>query len=112
DLLLGLVAAAVGRGLPARELPLNRLFGVERESVFLRALADDCRREFGVDIPGENLHRTDFLQRPPPLRADVLLGNPPWANFADLPADEKDALKPLFVQYGLAPDRRRLLLGG
>jgi hypothetical protein len=42
----------------------------------------------------------------------VLFGNPPWANFADLPADEKKSIKPLFVRYGLAPDRRGLLLGG
>jgi hypothetical protein len=112
DLLLGLVAAAVRRGRPARELPLRRLFGVEREPRLLRELVRDGRREFGVEFPRENLHCTDFLLDPPHLRADVLLGNPPWANFADLPAGDKDALKPLFVRYGLVPDRRLLLLGG
>lgn len=111
-LLFGLVAAAVRRGRPARELPLRRLYGVEREPTHLRALVRDCRREFGVEFPRENLHCADVLLAPPRLRVDALLGNPPWANFADLPAAEKDALKPLFVRYGLAGDRRRLLLGG
>ena len=112
DLLTGLLAAGLRRGVPARELPVRRLYGIEREPAFLRELSRDCRREFGVAFPHENLHAADFLLAPPRLRADVLLGNPPWANFADLPMAEKAALKPLFVRYGLAPDRRRLLLGG
>src|SRR5689334_3637678 len=69
DLLLSLVAAAVRRGRAARELPLNRLFGVEREPAFLRALIRDCRHEFDVEFPTENLHRADFLLDPPALRA-------------------------------------------
>jgi hypothetical protein len=99
--------------VPPRALPLRRLFGVEREPAFLRALARACRREFGLEFPRENLFCADFLRTAgPAVGADVLLGNPPWVNFAALPAGEKEALKPLFVRYGLAPDRRRLLLGG
>src|SRR5687767_2769882 len=94
DLLLGLAAAARRRGVPVRELPLRRLFGVEREPAFLRALAHTCRREFGAEFPRENLSCTDFLRAAGAARADVLLGNPPWVNFADLPAGEKEALKP------------------
>src|SRR5581483_12155865 len=112
DLLLGLITAAVRRGRSAAELPLRRLFGVEREPDHLRELVADCLREFGVEFPRDNLYCTDVLTAPPELRADALLGNPPWANFADLPAAEKEALKPLFICYGLTPDRRRLLLGG
>jgi hypothetical protein len=112
DLLFGLIAAARRRGWAVRELPLHRLVGVEREPAFLRELVRTARREFGVELPREHFHGTDFLRAAPPLRAGVLLGNPPWANFGALPAAEKEALKPLFVRYGLAPDRRRLLLGG
>ena len=112
DLLLGLIATAMRRGWPAHELPVWRLFGVEREAPFLRALVDNCRREFGLEFPQENLRNVDILTGSLHLRVHALLGNPPWANFATLPAAEKAALKPLFVRYGLAPDRRRLLLGG
>ena len=103
------MAASMRRG---RELPIGRLFGIEREPAFLQELVNDCSREFGVEFPRENLSCGDFLRDPPLWRADLLLGNPPWANFTDLPAEEKSALKPLFVRYGLATDRRRLLLGG
>jgi hypothetical protein len=108
DLLFGLMEAALRRG---SELPVRRLFGVEREPELLRQLVRDCRREFDVEFQRENLYCTDFLLDLPRLKSDVLLGNPPWGNFADLPAGEKAALKPLFVRYGLANDRRRLLLG-
>jgi hypothetical protein len=112
DLMFALMAGAIRRGWPAHELPIRRLFGVEREPAFLRALARDCRREFGVDFPRENLHASDILVQPFYFRADILFGNPPWANFADLSTHEKALLKPVFVRYGLVPDRRRLLLGG
>src|ERR1700704_6151085 len=42
DLLLGLLAAAIGRGQTPRELPIERLFGIEREPAHLRELVDDC----------------------------------------------------------------------
>jgi hypothetical protein len=112
DLLLGLMAAAVRRGHPAKTLQVGRLLGIEREAEHLRALAAECQSEFGIAFPTENLFHADFLKRPPALRADFLLGNPPWANFSDLPPDEKAAIKPEFLRYGLADDRRRLLLGG
>jgi hypothetical protein len=111
DLLLGLMTSATRRGCSASELPVQRLFGVEREPTFLRALVSDARREFGLEIPRENLQRADFLQDEIQFSADVLFGNPPWINFCDLIDDEKAALKPLFMRYGLVPDRRRLLLG-
>jgi hypothetical protein len=112
DLLLGLLSAAVRRGIPTTELPVQRLCGIEREPEYLRRLVLDCREEFGIAFPAENLHCTDFLSAAPSLRTDLLLGNPPWANFTDLPVEEKTALKPHFVRYGLALDRRGLLLGG
>lgn len=112
DLLLGLIAAGIQRGRDLAQLPLHRLYGIEREPEYLRALIADCRREFGIEFPRANLHAADFLLDSPELRVDAIVGNPPWANFADLPASEKQALKAEFARYGLTPDRRRLLLGG
>ena len=42
---------------------------------------------------------------------DILVGNPPWANFSDLPTAYKEHLKPFFVQEGLVPNRKQILLG-
>src|SRR5947209_1193531 len=111
DLLLGLLAAARRRGLPARDWPVHRLYGVEREPAFLRQFVRQARAEFGVEWPRDHLICADFLRSAPAVRADVLLGNPPWVNFADLPDRDKAALKPLFLRYGLVADRRGLLLG-
>lgn len=111
DLLLGLLAAARRRGLPPRDWPVHRLYGVEREPTFLRQFVRQARAEFGVEWPRDRLTCADFLRAAPALRTDVLLGNPPWVNFADLPDGDKAALKPLFLRYGLIADRRRLLLG-
>src|SRR5437763_6634954 len=72
DLLLGLLGAAVRRGVAVRELPLRRLYGIERQPDLVRALVQACRREFGVEFPRPNLHRADFLRAAPDLRADVL----------------------------------------
>src|SRR6267154_2187050 len=71
DLLLGLMAAGLRRGWPAPELPISRLHGVEREPAFLRDLVRDCRSEFRIEFPRENLHATDVLCAPPRFRADV-----------------------------------------
>jgi hypothetical protein len=111
DLLLGLLAGARRRGLPPRDWPVHRLCGIEREPAFLRQFVRQARTEFDVEWPRDRLICADFLQSAPNARADVLLGNPPWVNFADLPDRDKAALKPLFLRYGLAADRRGLLLG-
>src|SRR4029079_4019097 len=67
DLLLGLLSAAVRRGVAASARRLRRLYGFERHPAFLRALVQTCRREFGVEFPHPNLHRTDFLRAAPDL---------------------------------------------
>ena len=42
---------------------------------------------------------------------DILIGNPPWSNFTDLPSDYKERLKPYFVSEGLVPNEKQVLLG-
>lgn len=54
----------------------------------------------------------DIILSPPRTRFDLLIGNPPWANFTDLPEEYKEVLKPVFMREGLVADRRMLLLGG
>jgi SAM-dependent methyltransferase len=34
-------------------------------------------------------------------RFDYVIGNPPWVNWENLPEDYRDALKPLWIRYGL-----------
>lgn len=112
EFLRALVAVARVRGAEVGDRELRRLYGVERQPEFLRALVGRARAEFGLEWPRENLFAGDFLRDATPWRVHRLVGNPPWRNFTDLPTEEKPGLKPLFHAYGLVDDPRRLLLGG
>lgn len=91
---------------------LKRLFGVEinpwDKGVFLRTF----REKFGSCFPEGNFAVCDFLNFPGTRRFDIAVGNPPWANFTDLPNEIRDALKGVFVDYGLVKNKRDVLLGG
>ena len=90
---------------------LSRLFVIERESGFLEALHSSFRLKYSREFPRENGLCADVVLQNPGLKFDVLLGNPPWANFNDLPAPYKEALKSAFLEFGLVEDPRSLLLG-
>lgn len=109
--LLSLIDAAIHRGFSVQNLPINNLFGIERNEKYLRAFLARCKQCFGIDFPESNLQCSDLLLDRVRLKADILLGNPPWQNFADLPAQYKKRIKPLFLQYELIRDKRDLLLG-
>lgn len=111
-LLEALIRDALNKGVPAGELPLHRLFGIEREENFLDDFRSRLKSELGIRFPEKNLVHADFLTGKHSLRCDILFGNPPWCNFNDLPEEEKETLKPLFRRYGLIKKSTGLLLGG
>lgn len=57
------------------------------------------------------VHNTDVVLDPPGAKYDILVGNPPWVNFCDLPGGYKEDLKSHFINQGLVPDGRSVLLG-
>jgi hypothetical protein len=76
------------------------------ESFKLKAL-----NEFDINFPENNLFSVDLILETPELKVDILVGNPPWANFTDLPHHYKEILKSFFVKYGLVPNKKDVLLG-
>ena len=72
---------------------------------------EGVRREFGVDFPDSQVFCQDVITKAHAGKYDILIGNPPWANFSDLPASYKEQLKPFFVQEGLVLDKQQMLLG-
>ena len=90
---------------------LSRLFVIEREGRFLEAFRASFRLEYGREFPRENSLCADVVLQNPGRKFDVLLGNPPWANFNDLPASYKETLKGAFLEFGLVEDTQSLLLG-
>ncbi|MDP8228971.1 MAG: hypothetical protein P9M15_05910 [Candidatus Electryoneaceae bacterium] len=112
EFLAALVRIALSQGVPEQSLPLNRLFGIEREEQYLNDFRCHFQAEFGFDFPTDNLICADIILQTVPIRADILIGNPPWCNFADLPDDYKEMIKPAYIDYNLVRDKRNLLLGG
>lgn len=110
--LLALLRSARARGIGPEHLPVRRLFGIERVGAFRSVFLRSVREEFGIEFPEKNFVTADFLFGDAHPPADILVGNPPWKNFVDLPEGYKERLKPLFFEYGLIGRKRALLLGG
>jgi len=90
---------------------LLRLTGVEinpqDKSEFIRA----AHNEYGLKFPESNFVTGDFIDFKSPNEFDIAVGNPPWANFTDLPIRYKERLKDCFIKYGLVKNKKDVLLG-
>lgn len=90
---------------------LARLYGIEKNRDYVAQFLASIHDEFGLHFPRANFLQDDFLFSRRAIKADILLGNPPWQNFTCLPDDYKERTKPLFVKYGLVGNQRSILLG-
>ena len=108
---LALLDIAHRRGVPVTPERLSRLTLIEINSAHLAWFKKKVKQEFGVDFPVSQLFCQDVVIESHAGKYDILIGNPPWVNFADLPSDYKTRLKPFFLAEGLAPNRPQLLLG-
>ncbi len=95
-----------------KDLPLHNLYGVDLEASFLETFFQTFKTRRGCKFPAENLIKGDSILDSLPLKADILVGNPPWQNFADLPEAYKPKVKQAFVDSGLTGTGKTLLLGG
>ena len=90
---------------------LSRLTLIEIVPSYLEQFRENVKREFGVDFPTSQIFCQDVITEVHAGKYDILVGNPPWANFGDLPTAYKARVKPFFLQEGLVPDRKKTLLG-
>ena len=90
---------------------LSRLTLIEIYPPNIEAFKLKVMQEFCIEFPSFRLLSLDVIMNPPDFRHDILFGNPPWSNFADLPDSCKEKLKPYFIAQGLVPDRKAALLG-
>ena len=90
---------------------LSRITLIEMNPGHLRTFRLNAREKYDVDFPVSRLLAVDVITDPPNAEYDILLGNPPWSNFANLPSAYKEMLKPYFVSEGLIPDKKKALLG-
>ena len=106
------IATAVERGVEVRREMAERLFGIEIEEKFVANFFSRIKRRYQISFPRRNFVAEDFILSTRSLRADIIVGNPPWQNFVDLPPAYKEKLKPYFFRYHLVSNARDLLLGG
>lgn len=108
---LALLHIARRKGIPITPERLSRLTLIEMNAAHLAWFRKNIKQEFGIDFPVSQLFCQDVIMESHARRYDILIGNPPWANFADLPSDYKSRVKPFFLAEELVPDKQQLLLG-
>jgi hypothetical protein len=106
-----LMDVAAEMEIAVHERMLSHLFVIEREGRFLETFLSSFLLKYSREFPRENSLCADVVLHNPGIKFDVLLGNPPWANFNDLPPPYKEALKSAFLEFGLVEDPQSLLLG-
>jgi len=90
---------------------LKNLFAVEMQGKFIDEFHQKIKEEYQLDFPLKNFVHGDYLFTDMNVRADFLLGNPPWLNFCDLENHYKEKIKHFFLETGLAKNKKDLLLG-
>ena len=77
----------------------------------LKHFRRDVKKRFSIDFPDTQVFCNDIITKKHNEKYDILIGNPPWGNFGDLPGTYKKEIKPYFIQEGLVDDKQQLLLG-
>ena len=108
---LAILHIAKQKGVPITPERLSRLTLIEIVPAHLERFRENVKREFGVDFPTAQIFCQDVIMETHERKYDILVGNPPWANFGDLPTTYKARVQPFFIQEELVPDRQKTLLG-
>ena len=108
---LAMLLMARKKGVPITTERLSRLTLIEVVPSHLERFRENVKREFGIDFPASQIFCQDVITEAHAGKYDILIGNPPWANFGDLPTAYKARLKPFFLEEELVPDRQKTLLG-
>ncbi|MYI93613.1 SAM-dependent DNA methyltransferase [Candidatus Poribacteria bacterium] len=109
--IIALLNIARNQGIPLTPKRLSRLTLIEIDPSLIENFKNSVKQDFGIDFPHDQLFCKDIITRYHDKKYDILIGNPPWVNFSDLPTAYKTELKPYFIQEGLVQNTQKLLLG-
>ena len=109
--LLAMLHIARQKGVFITPERLSQLTLIEIVPAYLERFRKNVKREFNIDFPTSQIFCQDVIMEPHERKYDILVGNPPWANFGDLPTAYKARVKPFFLEEELVPDRQKTLLG-
>ena len=102
---------ARARGIELTNNRVSRLYGIELNQEFVNNFYKSVAREFSIEFPKTNFIQGDIFFQKKEIKADLLIGNPPWVNFSDLEEMYKEKTKNLYIHYGLVKNPKDLLLG-
>jgi len=108
-LLEALVDFALESGHTLNTLPLINLYGAELNAQYHARAICKFKGKYNIDM-SDRFYNADILTFSP-VKADILFGNPPWQNFADLPPEYKEYAKQFFHKFDLIGSAKELLLG-
>jgi hypothetical protein len=108
---LALFEIARSNGIKITQEMTNRIWLVDICSSSLGRFKSKARQQYTIEFPESNIINSDLILDTPAICVDVLVGNPPWCNFADLPDTYKEPIKEHFISEGLVPDKKKVLLG-
>ena len=110
NLLEALIVMGLDKGRSIADLPTHRLFGNELNTAQYDQTLSKFQEKYELDMR-EQFHNEDVFSLSPKAY-DIVLSNPPWCNFTDLPSAYKYALKPEFIDLDLVASTKDLLWGG
>jgi len=90
---------------------ISRIFGYEIRRGDREHLLHAVKDRFGLSLIAKNFVNLDVLSPGANVIVDVIVGNPPWANFSILPSDYKEKWAGKFIEYGLVGSKKDVLLG-
>ena len=109
NLLEAFILLGISKKLSLSELPTHNLFGNELNTIYYQNAITKFKQKYGIDLSSNFTNEDIFVLKP--RQYDLILGNPPWQNFVDLPKEYKEKIKPFFLRYGLVKNRQSVLLG-
>ncbi len=105
------VSLAQENGIALDQEKLSRLYGIELNPKYIEGFFERIKSKYSIGFPKTNFIQGDILFQEKEIRADFLVGNPPWVNFTDLDENYKEKIKHLFLEFGLVKNQKDLLLG-
>lgn len=99
------------RGIELTPDRVRRLYGIELNQEYVNNFYKTVATEFSIAFPRSNFIQGDIFFQEKEIKADLLIGNPPWVNFSDLEETYKEKTKHLYIHFGLVKNQKDLLLG-
>lgn len=109
NILESLIIYGLKKGYSLEKLPIKNLFGNELNTSFYNSAILKFEKDFQTDMR-KNFSNGDILLHKS-INYDIIFGNPPWKNYADLPENYKLFIRNFFIEYELVKKGKDVLLG-